>query len=198
MKFLLVAIAWIISYSRVSALVHYVKLEKTEKGCKTQDGKEILPGDFVQDDKSCGVIVCQNKEGDALIHYCQIPVSFANCAYTSMLTDKDFPECCWMCSSWIDCGSAAKPEDPAAKPEDPAAQPEDPAAKPDDPPAARAPAVPSAITPTTIEKAETRTKVKAGKRSTTKPEEYDFLEGNVNIKFGGGSPISKFGEDSTK
>ncbi|XP_037715681.1 uncharacterized protein LOC119550812 [Drosophila subpulchrella] len=216
MKCLLVTIAWVISCSSVSALVHYVKLEKGEKGCKSPKGAEMAVGDIEQDDKSCGAYTCQSTEGDAFVHFCQIPATFAECVETAVLTNVDFPQCCWTCAAWTKCdgsggdGAAGgeKPEGggegeagggegeagggEGAEAEAPAAEGRRTGGK-----YVKAPDTTTTVRDTTTERVKTRTKGKGGsKRSTTKPDESEFPEENLNIKFGGGSPISKFGEDS--
>ncbi|XP_016988719.1 uncharacterized protein LOC108051218 [Drosophila rhopaloa] len=175
MRYLLVAIAWVTSCSYSIALVHYLKLEKGANGCKSPKGNEMAVGDIEQDDKTCGVITCQNLEGDAFVYFCQIPVTFAECVETAVLTDVDFPQCCWTCAAWKNCGGA-----PAAEGGQGAAEGEAPAEGEEA--AARS--------------GKERSKGKGGnKRGTTKPEGSTLPDGNGNIKFGGGSPISKFGED---
>ncbi|XP_043644822.1 uncharacterized protein LOC122614326 [Drosophila teissieri] len=198
MKCLLVAIACLITYSSVGGLVHYMKLEKGQNGCKSPKGAEMAVGDVEQDDKTCGAITCQNTEGDAFVHFCQIPATFAECVDTAVLTDVDFPQCCWTCAAWANCdgGGAAGAEGGAPPP--------DGAPPADAPPAARShlknqkPAATAADTKeTTTESEKPRTRGKWGsKRSTTISDESELPEGDLNIRFGGGTPISKFGEDS--
>ncbi|KAH8371960.1 hypothetical protein KR093_009514 [Drosophila rubida] len=95
-----VVLIGLISYS--TALVHYKKLEKGEKGCKLE-GKDIEVGGKEKDPNTCGVYVCQNKQGDSLIHYCQIPAPFQHCKANGVSTVTDFPECCWMCVTYVSC-----------------------------------------------------------------------------------------------
>ncbi|XP_023173564.2 uncharacterized protein LOC111601278 isoform X2 [Drosophila hydei] len=52
----------------VSALVHMVRMEKDgkaarklEKGCQTPLG-HIRPGEEINDEKTCGIFVCQDDE----------------------------------------------------------------------------------------------------------------------------------------
>ncbi|KRK00155.1 uncharacterized protein LOC6531353 [Drosophila yakuba] len=190
MKCLLVAIAFLITSTSVGALVHYMKLEKGQNGCKSPKGTEMAVGDVEQDEKSCGAITCQNTEGDAFVHFCQIPATFAECVDTAVLTDVDFPQCCWTCAAWANCdgGGAAGAE---------GAPPGDGAPPADAPPAARSNLKNQKPAETTTESEKPRTRGKWGsKRSTTIPDESEFPGGDVNIRFGGGTPISKFGEDS--
>ncbi|KQS62408.1 uncharacterized protein LOC6548490 [Drosophila erecta] len=199
MKCLLVAIACLITCSRVGGLVHYMKLAKGQNGCKSPKGAEMAVGAVEQDDKTCGAITCQSTEGDAFVHFCQIPATFAECVETAVLTNVDFPQCCWTCAAWANCdgGGAA----PGAGGEAPAeGAPADGAP----PPAARTHiknqknvASTADTMETTTESERPRTRGKWGaKRSTTLSDESEFPEGDVNIRFGGGTPISKFGEDS--
>ncbi|XP_017836527.1 uncharacterized protein LOC108595748 isoform X2 [Drosophila busckii] len=51
-----------------AGLVHYKKVEKTDKGCKFNDA-EFAVGEVTQDPNSCGVLACMNTNGDTLIHY---------------------------------------------------------------------------------------------------------------------------------
>ncbi|KAM8712148.1 hypothetical protein ACLKA7_012641 [Drosophila subpalustris] len=90
-----------------TALVHYKKLEKGANGCKLGD-KEFGVGETVKDPNTCGVYVCQNTEGDSLIHYCQKPAPFELCQTDGVSTVTDFPQCCWMCVTYISCGEATK------------------------------------------------------------------------------------------
>ncbi|XP_034107091.1 uncharacterized protein LOC132791528 [Drosophila nasuta] len=85
-----------------TALVHYMKLEKGANGC-IFEGQEIEVGGTAKDPNTCGVYVCQNKEGDSLIHYCQIPAPFQRCKELGVSTVTDFPQCCWMCVNYITC-----------------------------------------------------------------------------------------------
>lgn len=143
---------------------------------------------------------------------CQIPATFAECVETAVLTNVDFPQCCWTCAAWTKCdgsggdgaagggeaGGAGEGEAgggegaEGAEGEAPAAEGRRAGGK-----NVKAPDTTTTIRDTTTERVKTRTKGKGGsKRSTTKPDESEFPEENLNIKFGGGSPISKFGEDS--
>ncbi|XP_022230229.1 uncharacterized protein LOC111079371 [Drosophila obscura] len=90
-----------------SALVHKVNLGKSAdgKGCKTPKG-DILPGNSVQDDKVCGIFSCSNDSGNGIIHYCQIPATFAECAGIGVSTTIDYPDCCWICHK-DDCSKVA-------------------------------------------------------------------------------------------
>ncbi|KAH8347775.1 hypothetical protein KR084_000958 [Drosophila pseudotakahashii] len=212
MKCLLVTIAWMISCFSASALVHYVKLEKGQNGCKSPKGTEMAVGDIEQDDKTCGAYTCQSKEGDAFVHFCQIPATFAECVETAVLTDVDFPQCCWTCAAWTKCGAGSDgaaeggegaPDGGTAEGAEGEAAPAEGSRSADKP--TKAPTTTTTVAgetttvggETTPEGGKPRTKGKGGsKRSTTKPAESDFPEENINIKFGGGSPISKFGEDS--
>ncbi|XP_032590746.1 uncharacterized protein LOC6559617 [Drosophila grimshawi] len=91
----------------IRALVHYEKLEKGENGCKSKEGAEMKVGEVVDDPLTCGVFVCQNVDGDALIHYCQKPAPFENCLTDGVSTITPFPECCWKCVNYIECDAAA-------------------------------------------------------------------------------------------
>ncbi|KAH8299782.1 hypothetical protein KR044_005913 [Drosophila immigrans] len=84
------------------ALVHYKKLEKGDKGC-VFDGNQMEVGGSVKDPDTCGVYVCQNEEGDSLIHYCQIPAPFQHCKENGVSTFIEFPQCCWMCVTYVTC-----------------------------------------------------------------------------------------------
>nr|XP_017001995.2 uncharacterized protein LOC108060698 [Drosophila takahashii] len=209
MKCLLVTIAWVISCFSVSALVHYIKLEKGQNGCKSPKGTEMAVGDIEQDDKTCGAYACQSKEGDAFVHFCQIPATFAECVESAVLTDVDFPQCCWTCAAWTNCGAGSGGDAGAGEGdtgegntgegagEGGGAPAERSADKPTKAPTTTVAGETTTTPATTTEGGKPRTKGKGGsKRSTTKPDESDFPEENINIKFGGGSPISKFGEDS--
>ncbi|XP_023173491.2 uncharacterized protein LOC111601226 [Drosophila hydei] len=92
-----------------SALVHYQKMDKGKNGCRTKpSGKlydepaEIKVGGILKDENTCGIYVCQNTEGDALIHY-QRPVPFEMCSFDGVSTVTPFPECCWKCVTYISC-----------------------------------------------------------------------------------------------
>ncbi|XP_034476664.1 uncharacterized protein LOC117783385 [Drosophila innubila] len=106
----------LISWS--TALVHYKKLEKGANGCLL-DGKELEVGGTAKDPNTCGVYVCQNTEGDSLIHYCQKPAPFANCANDGVSTVTEFPQCCWMCVNYVSCGDAPKEPDAPPKTDEP-------------------------------------------------------------------------------
>ncbi|ALC42110.1 CG34460 [Drosophila busckii] len=90
------------------ALVHFKALKKGSNGCLDDDGKEMKVYGETQDKNTCGVIVCQNTEGHALIHYCQIPAAFEACNTNGVLTTVDFPECCWKCVKWHNCDAEKK------------------------------------------------------------------------------------------
>ncbi|XP_070069944.1 venom peptide MmKTx1-like isoform X2 [Drosophila takahashii] len=50
-------------------LVHFKKLEPgAEGGCKGVTGNDLKVGETEKDENTCGVYVCQNDRGDALIH----------------------------------------------------------------------------------------------------------------------------------
>ncbi|KAH8416305.1 hypothetical protein KR222_006389 [Zaprionus bogoriensis] len=102
------------------ALVHYVKLEKGENGCKTTDGKELKVGETADDPNVCGVFVCMDTNGDTLIHYCQIPASFEYCSSDGVSTVTPFPECCWKCVDYVACGSTPGESGAPANPPQPA------------------------------------------------------------------------------
>ncbi|XP_016967981.1 short stature homeobox protein 2 [Drosophila biarmipes] len=219
MKCLLVTIAWIISCSGINALVHYVKLEKGEKGCKSPKGAQMAVGDVEQDDKTCGAYTCQSTEGDAFVHFCQIPVTFAECVETAVLTNVDFPQCCWTCAAWAKCngaggdGAAGGGGEGAGGAEgggeggggaeggaegggEAAAEARSPIDRSKSDKYTKVARTASTVEDTTTERGKPRSKGKGGsKRSTIKPDESEFPEENPNIKFGGKSPISKFGED---
>ncbi|BFG04586.1 uncharacterized protein DMAD_03519 [Drosophila madeirensis] len=97
---------------RAHTLVHKDNWGKSAdgKGCKTPKG-DLKPGGSVQDDKVCGIFFCNSKDGHGLIHYCQIPATFAECSGTGVSTDIDYPDCCWICVKEKDCsqgGDAGK------------------------------------------------------------------------------------------
>ncbi|XP_023030601.2 uncharacterized protein LOC111518361 [Drosophila willistoni] len=118
MKCLVIICNFLFGLSTVMGLVHYVKLKPGANGCVAQEG-EIKVGETLKDPNVCGVYVCQNKEGDALIHYCQRPATFANCpkTETGVSTVIDFPQCCWICVEYKDCGAGA-PSDEGKKDEE--------------------------------------------------------------------------------
>ncbi|TDG40302.1 hypothetical protein AWZ03_013274 [Drosophila navojoa] len=66
-------------------------------------GGEIKVGEFVNDENTCGVNVCQNTEGDALVLYCQKPAPFEMCSTDGVSTKTPFPECCWTCVAYTNC-----------------------------------------------------------------------------------------------
>ncbi|XP_030372505.1 uncharacterized protein LOC115622637 [Scaptodrosophila lebanonensis] len=101
----IVALILIDLICRIDGLVHFVQLGKGKKGCIPKTGgKELAVGEAMEDPNTCGVIVCQNTNGDALIHYCQRPASFQDCPTTGVSTIHEFPQCCWMCVNYINCG----------------------------------------------------------------------------------------------
>ncbi|EDW10002.1 uncharacterized protein LOC6580209 [Drosophila mojavensis] len=114
-----------------TALVHYQKMDKGTNGCKPKpepDAKpddeiiELKVGGVLKDKNTCGIYVCQNTHGDALIHYCQKPVPFEMCSTDGVATDTPFPECCWKCVGYVSCDSpqlAALPEKVELSPEEP-------------------------------------------------------------------------------
>ncbi|KRF79688.1 brain acid soluble protein 1 [Drosophila virilis] len=69
------------------------------------EGTELLVGGVLKDENTCGVFVCQNTEGDALIHYCQKPAPFEMCNGDGVSTVTPFPECCWKCVTYVSCAS---------------------------------------------------------------------------------------------
>ncbi|KAH8347773.1 hypothetical protein KR084_000952 [Drosophila pseudotakahashii] len=82
----LILLGFLIPYGH--GLVHFVKLEpggtifeyhskrirnssfvlSAEGGCKGVTGNDIKVGETEKDENTCGVYVCQNDRGDALIH----------------------------------------------------------------------------------------------------------------------------------
>ncbi|XP_022230231.1 uncharacterized protein LOC111079373 [Drosophila obscura] len=86
-----------------NCLVHFKNLGPGAKGgCKGEKGDIVVHG-MEDDSNTCGVKHCQNNKGDALIHYCQIPGHFADCAGTGISSARRWPECCWTCVELIDC-----------------------------------------------------------------------------------------------
>ncbi|KRF98110.1 uncharacterized protein Dwil_GK22021 [Drosophila willistoni] len=101
--FLIVTSLWIVTINvNVNALVHYEKLEAGTNGCKGKSG-DIEVGGTQKDPNVCGVYVCQNTEGDALIHYCQQPAAYQDCEESGVSTVMEFPMCCWHCVTYVDC-----------------------------------------------------------------------------------------------
>ncbi|XP_015035093.2 uncharacterized protein [Drosophila pseudoobscura] len=95
--------------------VHFKTLEPgADGGCKGPNGDMVVLG--MQDDPDvCGAFHCQNDSGDVLIHYCQIPAAFADCADTGVSSARPWPECCWTCVELIDCAkeeTQVKPDGP--------------------------------------------------------------------------------------
>ncbi|XP_017044735.1 uncharacterized protein LOC108090527 [Drosophila ficusphila] len=186
MKNLLIVTVWMFSCSCSSALVHYIKLEKGANGCKSPKGAEMAVGDTEQDDKSCGAISCHSTEGDAFVHFCQIPAKFAECAETAVLTEVDFPECCWICAAWKECkggegGEGGEGEAPAEG---------------EGEPAQRAPKFRTKGTKGRAPQPRTEEADRKKSKESSQQDEFEIVGGDENIKFGGGSPISKFGEES--
>ncbi|KAH8309245.1 hypothetical protein KR059_007360, partial [Drosophila kikkawai] len=73
-------------------------------GCKTKDNVELEVGQFIQDEKTCGVIRCENKDGEGFNMYCQIPLPFAQCSEDTHISVEDpFPRCCWTCVELVEC-----------------------------------------------------------------------------------------------
>ncbi|EDW10000.2 uncharacterized protein LOC6580207 [Drosophila mojavensis] len=100
-----------------SALVHMVPAEKggkagrkLEKGCQTPMG-HLNAGEEINDDKTCGIFVCQDDDGNGLYQFCQSPVNFANCEFDLVNTKGQFPDCCWECVTGIPCPES-KPSTP--------------------------------------------------------------------------------------
>ncbi|ALC42108.1 CG34460 [Drosophila busckii] len=85
-----------------SALVGKLELGPAGNGCKGSTG-ELAVGAMEQDNLTCGIVVCQNKQGLALVHFCQKTVAFANCEDDGVLTTGTFPDCCWQCVNMVDC-----------------------------------------------------------------------------------------------
>ncbi|XP_033247764.1 uncharacterized protein LOC117193702 [Drosophila miranda] len=89
--------------SLADSLVHYWKLEAgAEEGCKFED-RDLKIDETAKNPDVCGVLACQNNQGDALIQYCQIPAVFAGCDADSVKTDADWPDCCWLCVTEVNC-----------------------------------------------------------------------------------------------
>ncbi|KAH8252574.1 hypothetical protein KR032_000642, partial [Drosophila birchii] len=197
MKWLLVGIAWLSSLLPSYTLVHFKKMEKGSNGCKIND-KEVAVGEYVQDENSCGAYTCQNKEGETFIHYCQIPATFAECPETAVITTLDFPECCWTCATWENCGGAAAGSGaPPAEGGDPPAEGRAPPAEGRAPPAeGRAPPAEGGETtrPKPVEKPlKTRTQTILSSKHK-KAEEPSESKNNIkDIKIGGSTPIIKPG-----
>ncbi|SPP74623.1 uncharacterized protein LOC117585949 [Drosophila guanche] len=99
----------------VHSLVHFKNVGPGAKGgCKGRKGDLRVYG--MEDDPNvCGALHCQNDKGDALIHYCQIPGSFAMCRENGVASSKPWPECCWICVELIDCAK----EDTQVSPDPP-------------------------------------------------------------------------------
>ncbi|XP_002136635.2 uncharacterized protein [Drosophila pseudoobscura] len=85
------------------SLVHYMKLEPgADGGCKGTSG-DLKVGESEKDPLVCGSIHCTNDAGDAFVHYCQIPVPFALCPGRGVTTEIEFPDCCWICTTYKNC-----------------------------------------------------------------------------------------------
>ncbi|KAH8328822.1 hypothetical protein KR074_001144, partial [Drosophila pseudoananassae] len=181
------------------ALVHYIKLEKGANGCKTPQGVDFKVGAYEQDENVCGAYTCQSENGDALIHYCQRPVTFAECNDTGVSTGTDFPQCCWTCVRYVECedssgnSSSSGSGSGSASSSGSSSSASSSGGSSGGEPAGDAPAE--------------RTK---GLFSKTKGSEDDsddikhdgeaeyakLVDSKENIKFGGGTPLTKFGESS--
>ncbi|KRF79690.1 uncharacterized protein [Drosophila virilis] len=85
-----------------NALVHMVHLGKGVNGCITAKG-EVKVGEEVPDEKTCGIFVCLDKDGNGVYQFCQKPVSFANCKTDLVNTKGKFPDCCWQCVEGVAC-----------------------------------------------------------------------------------------------
>ncbi|XP_002018500.2 uncharacterized protein LOC6592624 [Drosophila persimilis] len=94
----------LLAISGAHSLVHYQKYPGDEKSqsCKTP-GSNTKVGEYSQHKDYCGIIYCHTADGDALIHYCQIPATFEKCEDSGVNTAEDFPRCCWKCVKYITC-----------------------------------------------------------------------------------------------
>ncbi|XP_041449237.1 uncharacterized protein LOC121404157 [Drosophila obscura] len=86
-----------------NSLVHWKKLEPgASGGCKGTKG-DLKVGEFEQDPLVCGALHCTDNAGNAFIHYCQIPITVALCSGRGVITDIEFPDCCWICTTYKNC-----------------------------------------------------------------------------------------------
>ncbi|KAL7736491.1 hypothetical protein ACLKA6_019691 [Drosophila palustris] len=65
--------------------------------------KELKVGEFEQDPKVCGILVCMNLDGTCLIYFCQQPAGFQHCDNNTVSLDIDYPDCCWTCTEAVPC-----------------------------------------------------------------------------------------------
>ncbi|KAH8321858.1 hypothetical protein KR067_006926, partial [Drosophila pandora] len=193
MKYILTLVSYVFCCcTSIYALVHYIKLEKGANGCKTpgENSVDFDVGAYAQDENVCGAYTCHSLEGDALIHYCQRPVTFAECNETGVATNVDFPQCCWMCVLYTECSSSSS----SSVDSSPDSSNNDDSPEPD----AR---TKGGSNPMYAKSKGSKIKVTDADDSEDikhdgEAEYAKLVDSNENIRFGGGTPITKFGESS--
>ncbi|BFG04587.1 uncharacterized protein DMAD_03520 [Drosophila madeirensis] len=71
--------------------------------CALPDGRIIKVGIHVDHEEMCADYLCWAEDGTTAISYCQITVPFQECNETGVMTYHYYPECCYMCTAYIDC-----------------------------------------------------------------------------------------------
>ncbi|BFG04582.1 uncharacterized protein DMAD_03516 [Drosophila madeirensis] len=86
------------------SLVHYKKFpgDAVAETCTGPAGA-IKKYEYQQHKDFCGIIYCMSGNGDTLIHYCQLPATFAACEESGVNTQDKFPQCCWTCVKYKTC-----------------------------------------------------------------------------------------------